>query len=98
MLVAAAVHDIGIDGLILATLLSGVMLLAVGLLRLGSYVKFIPYPVTVGFTAGIGVIIFASQIKDLLGLSLDGPEPGALAAKLQVLAGRLDTVSRQPWP
>ena len=68
VLVAATVQLHGMDGLILATVLSGVMLLAIGLLRLGTYIKFIPYPVTVGFTAGIAVIIFASQIKELLGL------------------------------
>jgi SulP family sulfate permease len=50
--------------------MAGVILLAIGFLRLGTYIKFIPYPVTVGFTAGIAVIIFASQIKDLLGLTL----------------------------
>ena len=50
--------------------------MAVGLLRLGTYIKFIPYPVTVGFTAGIAVIIFASQLKDLFGLTLAGKEPG----------------------
>ena len=47
-------------------------LIAAGLLRIGTYIKFIPYPVTVGFTAGIAVIIFASQVKDLLGLTLPG--------------------------
>ena len=85
VLVAACVADVGIDGLILATFLSGMMLLAVGALRLGSYIKFIPYPVTVGFTAGIAVIIFASQIKELLGLTLAGPEPAALVPKLAAL-------------
>ncbi len=59
-------------------MMSGVILIAIGFLRLGTYIKFIPYPVTVGFTAGIAVIIFASQIKDLLGLTLAGPEPGPL--------------------
>ena len=84
-LVAATVQQHGMDGLLLATLMSGVMLVAVGLLRLGVFIKFIPYPVTVGFTAGIAVIIFASQVKDLLGLRLDGSEPQALAEKLPVL-------------
>jgi sulfate permease, SulP family len=85
VLVAAIVQAHGMEGLFLATLLAGLMLMAVGLLRLGTYIKFIPYPVTVGFTAGIAVIIFASQIRDLLGLTLVGPEPGPLAAKLPVL-------------
>src|SRR3954447_24332525 len=71
VLVAATVEQHGVDGLLLATMLSGPILLAIGLLRLGTFIKFIPYPVTVGFTAGIAVIIFVSQLKDLLGLRLD---------------------------
>jgi len=85
VLVAATVMAHGMDGLILATILSGFMLAAAGFLRLGTYIKFIPYPVTVGFTAGIAVIIFASQIRDMLGLTLAGPEPGPLLEKLPVL-------------
>ena len=69
VLVSATVAQHGIDGLILATLLSGIIIAAIGLLRLGTFIKYIPFPVTVGFTTGIAVIIFASQIKDLLGLS-----------------------------
>jgi SulP family sulfate permease len=75
----------GLDGLILATFLSGFMLMAVGPPRLGTFVKYIPYPVTVGFTAGIAVIITASQIKDLLGLTLGEAEPGPIPPKLGVL-------------
>ena len=85
VLVAATVARHGIDGLMLATMMSGVFLIAVGFLRLGTYIKFIPYPVTVGFTAGIAVIIFASQITDLFGLSLAGKEPGALIAEAEAL-------------
>ena len=85
VLEAATVMAHGMDGLILSTILSGFMLAAVGFLRLGTYIKFIPYPVTVGFTAGIAVIIFASQIRDMLGLTLAGPEPGPLLEKLPVL-------------
>src|SRR5690606_25624059 len=83
----------GLDGLLLATLLSGVFLLLIGLLRLGTYIKFIPYPVTVGFTAGIAVIILASQLKSLLGLTLVQAEPGPLADKLPVLWQSLPTAS-----
>jgi SulP family sulfate permease len=92
VLVAATVHEHGMDGLILATILSGIMLVATGLLRLGTYIKFIPYPVTVGFTAGIAVIIFASQIKELLGLTLPAEEPGPLQEKLPVLWDGLPTL------
>ena len=93
VLVAATVDKYGMDGLILATIMSGFILAAIGFLRLGTYIKFIPYPVTVGFTAGIAVIIFASQIKDLLGLTLPGSEPGPFLQKLPVLWESLPTVS-----
>jgi SulP family sulfate permease len=93
VLVAATVAQHGIDGLILATFLSGIFLAVVGFLRLGTFIKFIPFPVTVGFTAGIAVIIFASQIKDLLGLTLSVPEPGPLLQKIPVLWHALPTIS-----
>jgi len=78
-----AVH--GLEGMILATMMAGVMMTLVGVFRLGGYIRFIPYPVTVGFTAGIAVIIFSSQIKDLLGLTLTRPEPGPILEKLPVI-------------
>src|SRR5262245_13561630 len=93
VLVAATAQAHGIDGLLLATMMAGVMLAAIGFLKLGTYIKFIPSPVTVGFTAGIAVIILASQLKDLLGLRLDGKEPGAFVAKIEMLARSLDTIS-----
>src|SRR5438128_3255930 len=60
----------GYDGLVLATVMAGVLLVVMGLSRLGAAVKFIPYPVTTGFTSGIAVVIFSSQGNDLLGLGL----------------------------
>jgi SulP family sulfate permease len=92
VLVAATVAQHGIEGLILATFLSGVMMALAGLLRLGTFIKFIPFPVTVGFTAGIAVIIFASQIRELLGLTLTD-EPGKLLDKLPALWAARDTVT-----
>jgi SulP family sulfate permease len=93
VLVSATIQRHGMDGLFLATILSGVFMMLGGLLRLGTYIKFIPFPVTVGFTAGIAVIIAASQIRDLFGLTLTEHEPGELLPKLQVLAGALDTIN-----
>jgi SulP family sulfate permease len=93
VLVAATVQQHGLDGLLLATFLSGLILLAIGLLRLGTFIKYIPYPVTVGFTAGIAIIIFASQIKDLLGLTLPGQEPGPIIPKLAALTNALPTLN-----
>ncbi|MCP9231172.1 SulP family inorganic anion transporter [Mesorhizobium sp. LMG 17147] len=85
VLVAATVARVGVDGLLLATMMAGVFLLAIGYLRLGTYIKFIPYPVTVGFTAGIAVIIFSGQIVELFGLKLAGKEPGPLVPKLMAI-------------
>lgn len=93
VLVAATVMRHGIDGLILATFLSGLFLLAAGLLGLGTFIKYIPYPVTVGFTAGIAVIIFVSQIRELLGLTLAGTEPGPILPKLATLYQALPSIS-----
>jgi SulP family sulfate permease len=92
VLVAATAAQHGVDGLILATFMAGIILLAVGFLQLGTFIKYIPYPVTIGFTAGIAVIITASQIKDLLGLTL-AHEPGPLLPKLKALATALPTIN-----
>jgi sulfate permease, SulP family len=93
VLVALTAERHGADGVILATAMAGVFLIAAGLLRLGTYIKFIPYPVTVGFTSGIAVIIFASQLKDLFGIRLSGKEPGEFVPKLEALARGLHTAS-----
>ncbi|MBM3628151.1 MAG: STAS domain-containing protein [Alphaproteobacteria bacterium] len=93
VLVSATAARHGMDGLVLATFLSGLMLAATGLLRLGTFIKFIPFPVTIGFTAGIAVIILASQLRELLGLSLAGPEPGPLLEKLPALWQALPSAS-----
>ena len=92
VLVSACVAQIGVPGLILATFLSGGMLVALAVLRAGSYVRYIPYPVTLGFTAGIAVIIFVSQIKDLGGLTL-AADPGEVLAKLEALWAARGTIS-----
>ena len=74
-IVAGIVAKNGMDGLIIATLLAGVILILMGLLRLGNLIKFIPYTITTGFTSGIAVTIFIGQIKDFLGLSIVTDEP-----------------------
>lgn len=65
----------GYDGLVITTLLAGAMLLLFGLCRIGVLIKYIPYPVTTGFTAGIAVLIFSSQMKDFFGLTMDAVPP-----------------------
>lgn len=92
VLVASTVATYGLDGLLLAVLLSGAMLVVVGASRLGSLIRHIPHAVTVGFTTGIAVIIFASQIRDLGGLHLSGKEPGPLLPKLAALGAAWTTV------
>ncbi len=93
VLVAATVARVGVEGLLLTVLLSGLMLTLLGVLRLGSLIRHIPHAVTVGFTFGIAITILASQLKDLAGLTLSGPEPGALMPKLAMLAGVLPSVN-----
>jgi SulP family sulfate permease len=90
-LVAVTVERHGFDGLVLATCLAGLIMLGIGLLRLGTYIKYIPYPVTVGFTAAIAVVILASQIKEMFGLDL-AAEPAAFLPKMQALWGAAATV------
>lgn len=70
VIVYGIVQQYGYDGLATATLISGILLIAMGFARLGAVIKFIPYPVTVGFTTGIALIIFAGQIRDFLGLDI----------------------------
>lgn len=93
VLIAAIIERHGYDGLMLATFLAGLMLAVLGFLRLGTFIKYIPHPVTVGFTTGIGLIILASQFKDLFGLTLAGPEPAAFLPKLKALWDAGGTVS-----
>lgn len=93
VLVASVIDQHGMQGLMLTTFMAGFIILLLGLFRLGSLVRFVPHPVIVGFTAGIGLIIFASQIHDLLGLSLLKAEPAAMLAKLKTIAEALPTLN-----
>jgi sulfate permease, SulP family len=93
VVVAASIERHGFGGFLLATMMAGLILMAIGFLRLGTYIKYIPRPVTVGFTTGIAVIIFSSQLADLFGLTLPGREPAAFVPKLQALASAWGTVS-----
>ncbi len=71
VIVYGIVEKYGYDGLAVATLIAGVMLAIMGLMRMGAFLKFVPYPVTIGFTSGIALIIFSSQISDFLGLKIE---------------------------
>ena len=70
VIIFGIVQKYGYDGLALATVMAGVMLILMGLAKMGDVIKFIPFPVTIGFTSGIAVIIFTSQVPDFLGLHL----------------------------
>jgi SulP family sulfate permease len=94
VIVAGIVQQYGVDGLLVATMMAGVMLVAFGLLRFGAAIKFIPYPVTIGFTSGIALIIFSSQIRDLLGLEMDAV-PAEFVAKWGAYVRAFDSVN--PW-
>src|SRR5687767_7976316 len=76
VIIYGIVQQHGYDGLAVATLIAGVLLVLMGLFRMGALLKFIPFPVTVGFTTGIALIIFSSQIGDFLGLNLVSPPAG----------------------
>jgi SulP family sulfate permease len=88
----------GYEGLVLATCMAGVILILLGAFRFGGVIKFVPYPVTAGFTAGIGVVILASQVKDFFGLSVLTPEgtpatiPADFLGKLALFWSARETV------
>jgi len=94
VIVYAIVQRYGVDGLAAATLLAGVILAGFGLARLGGAIKFIPYPVTIGFTSGIALIIFSGEVKDFLGLRM-GTVPPEFVEKWRAFGGHLATMN--PW-
>ena len=94
VIVAGIIATYGLDGLIISTIMAGVMMILFGLFRLGAVIRFIPYPLTVGFTSGIALLIFVSQIKDFLGLQT-GDLPVDFIAKMRVLMLAFPSVQ---WP
>lgn len=79
VVIYGVIQNFGIQGLIVATFLAGVMLLLMGVLKMGTVIKFIPYPIVVGFTSGIAVTIFSTQIKDFFGLETPAIPAGFLS-------------------
>jgi sulfate permease, SulP family len=92
VIVYGIVEKHGIDGLVVCTLIAGVLLIAMGLARFGGAIKFIPYPVVTGFTSGIALIIFSSEVKDLLGLRM-GAVPASFTAKWAAYGRAIGTIS-----
>jgi SulP family sulfate permease len=94
VIVAGIVQRYGVDGLLVATLMAGVILIVFGVVRMGGAIKFIPFPVTIGFTSGIALIIFSSQVKDLLGLEMQAV-PAEFLSKWDAYAHAFNSVN--PW-
>lgn len=92
VVVYGIVQQYGITGLIIATFIAGILLIVMGLTRLGSVIKFIPYPLIVGFTTGIAVIIFSSQVKDFLGLKM-GNVPADFIGKWLAFGQHLGSIN-----
>ena len=92
VIVYGIIQNFGIEGLAIATVLAGVMLLLMGALRLGTVIKFIPYPIVVGFTSGIAVTIFTTQMKDLFGLTM-AEVPADFISKWIAYAGAFHTMN-----
>lgn len=94
VIILGIVQKYGYEGLAIATIMAGFMLILLGLLRMGDVIKFIPYPVTVGFTSGIAVVIFTTQVRDFLGLQLTYM-PEHFMQKWIVFAQHLDVINWQ---
>jgi sulfate permease, SulP family len=94
VIVFGIVAQYGLDNLLICTIMAGVMLLVMGLTRMGTMIKFIPYPVTMGFTSGIAVLIFSTQIKDFFGLQV-AKVPAEFMEKIGLLAREAHTFR---WP
>jgi sulfate permease, SulP family len=94
VIIYGIVQKYGYDGLAVATIIAGFILIVMGLLRLGAFLKFIPFPVTVGFTSGIALIIFSGQIRDFLGLKMAEP-PANFVEKWSAYFRSITTVGWQ---
>lgn len=92
VVVYGIVAQYGYNGLAIATLMAGILLIVMGITRMGVFIKYIPYPVIIGFTSGIAVIIFSSQIKDFLGLQT-ASNPAEFIEKCRIIADSISTVN-----
>lgn len=92
IIIYGIIQKYGYNGLVIASIMAGVILIFFGLFRLGTVIKYIPYPVTVGFTTGIALLIFTSQIKDFFGLNIENL-PGKFIDKIKVLIENLDKLN-----
>lgn len=94
VIIYGIIQEYGISGLTVATLMAGVLLVLLGVFKLGAVIKFIPYPIIVGFTSGIAVTIFTTQIADIFGLNFGGEKvPGDFIGKWMIYFRHFDTVN-----
>lgn len=94
VIIYGIIQEYGISGLTVATLMAGVLLILLGVFKLGAVIKFIPYPIIVGFTSGIAVTIFTTQIADIFGLNFGGEKvPGDFIGKWMMYFRHFDTVN-----
>lgn len=93
VIVYGIVERFGVDGLVMATLIAGFMLVGMGLLQLGTIIKFMPYPIIVGFTSGIALVIFSSQVKDFFGLEVKQAVPADFIDKWKYYLTHFDAVN-----
>ncbi len=94
VIVYGVIQQYGEAGLIVATLMAGILLILLGVFKLGAVIKFIPYPIIVGFTSGIAVTIFTTQIADIFGLSFGGEKvPGDFIGKWMIYFRHFDTIN-----
>ena len=94
VIIYGIIQQYGESGLIVATLMAGVLLILLGVFKLGAVIKFIPYPIIVGFTSGIAVTIFTTQIADIFGLTFGGEKvPGDFVGKWMIYFRHFDTVN-----
>lgn len=92
VIVYGIIEKYGINGLIISTLMAGIILVILGLCKFGSIIKFVPHPITVGFTSGIAITLFSTQVKDFLGLSID-KVPAEFIPKWQSYFTHMNTFS-----
>ncbi len=90
VIVYGIIQSYGIEGLIISTIMAGIILIVLGLLRFGSVIKFVPHPITVGFTSGIAITLLSTQVKDFLGLTID-KVPAEFIGKWEAYFAHLNT-------
>ena len=95
VIVAGVIANHGMSGLIIATIMAGIMLVLMGVFKLGVVIKFIPYPIVIGFTAGIALTIFTTQIKDLTGMTIEGAVPADFISKWGCYIQNIGSID--PW-